>query len=76
MLCAKSTLFRCPGRLWKSGFQYHKGENLFCFLFSDPINTTGRKTIRKISVPTLIIYEIRHIAFTHAFMVTCRSPSG
>ena len=41
----KSRFFRCPGRLWNRtredralcGFQHHKGENLFCFLFSDPI---------------------------------------
>ena len=35
-----------------------------------------RKTIRKISVTTLILYEIHRKAFTHAFMVTSRSPSG
>ena len=38
--------------------------------------SSGRKAVRKISVPTLILYEIHHIAFTHAFMVTSRSPSG
>ena len=37
---------------------------------------TGRKTVRKISVPKLILHEIHHTAFTHAFMVTSRSPSG
>ena len=44
--CArKARFFRCPGRLWDRtrearalcGFQNHKGENLFRFLFSDPI---------------------------------------
>ena len=38
--------------------------------------STGRKTVRKISVPTLILYEIHQAAFTHALMVTSRSPSG
>ena len=28
------------------------------------------------SIPTRMLYEIHHIAFTHAFMVTSRSPSG
>ena len=41
-----------------------------CFL------STGRQTVRKISVPTLVLFEIRHIDFTRAFMVTSRSPSG
>ena len=35
-----------------------------------------RKTVRKISVPTLVLNEILRIAFMHAFMVTPRSPSG
>ena len=45
MLCVKSTLFLLSG-LWNRtrqaralcGFQHHKGENLACFLFSDPIS--------------------------------------
>ena len=35
-----------------------------------------RKTVREISAPTLVLYEIFRIAFMHAFMVTPRSPSG
>ena len=45
VLCAKSTFLPCPGWLRNRtrearalcGFQHHKGENLFCFLFSNPI---------------------------------------
>ena len=40
------------------------------------ILSTGRNTVRKISLPTLMLHGIHHIAFTHAFMVTSRSPSG
>ena len=34
--------------------------------------STGRKTVRKISVPTLVlfIYEFHHVAFTNVSMVT------
>ena len=42
----------------------------------EPFLSIDRRTIRKISVPTLTLYEIHHIAFTHVFMVTSRSPSG
>ena len=38
--------------------------------------STGRKKVRKISVPTLLLHEIYRIAFTNAFIVTSRSPSG
>ena len=41
------------------------------FLFYRP-----KDGIRNISVPTLILYEIHHIAFTREFLVTSRSPSG
>ena len=34
--------------------------------------STGRKTVRKISVPTLIVYGFHQVAFTHVFMVTSR----
>ena len=42
MLCAKSTFFSLSGNRTSEaramcGFQYHKGENLFCFLFSDSV---------------------------------------
>ena len=41
----KTRFLRCPPRLWNRtretralcGFQHHTGENLFCFLFFDPI---------------------------------------
>ena len=36
--------------------------------------SAGPKTVRKISVTTLILFEIHHIAFTNAFMVTAWSP--
>ena len=38
--------------------------------------SSDRKTVKKISVPTLILCEIHHIAFTHAFMVTSRFNIG
>ena len=50
-------------------------ERIVTFDFSLKFLFTGRKTVRKISVPTLILYEIHHIDFTHACMVTSRSPS-
>ena len=42
VLCAKNTFFslllnRTREARALCGFQHHKGENLFCFLFSDPI---------------------------------------
>ena len=45
MLCAKSTFFSVSGQAVEQnkrsqslgGFQHHKGENLFCLQFSDPI---------------------------------------
>ena len=41
----KTRFVRCPGRLWNitqdaralCGFQLHKGENVLCVLFSEPI---------------------------------------
>ena len=42
VLCAKSMFFslllnRTREAKALCGFQHHKGENLFCFMFSDPI---------------------------------------
>ena len=54
-------------------YEYVFGAVQYC---PQPFLSIGRKTIRKISVPTLIQYKIHHIAFTHAFMVTSRSPYG
>ena len=42
--------------------------------FTPPALSIDRRTVRKISVPTLVLYEIHFIAFTHALMVTSRSP--
>ena len=58
-----------PSCLW---FTSYNGTRSTCPFFL----SIGRKTVRKISVPTHTLYEIHHIAFTHAFMVTSRSPSG
>ena len=49
----KTRFFGCPGRLWNRtrearalcGFQHRTGENLFCFLFSDPIIGGLRRSI-------------------------------
>ena len=64
-LIPKPTFFQQTRNLTTNPMHGRDKEQIYQVIVS-----TGRKTVRKTSVSTLILDEIHHIAFTHAFMVT------